>query len=108
MIDIDKLSEGIDYDIRPIDEVDNEQAWQVFVKTGVYRDMVMMFTRVKFDGPNSRLTFQLDAMNLDQTTPEMTDGLKNHAADILEDIIKTNLAKGTLVIDDDDNNATAD
>ena len=104
MIDLDKIAEGIDYEIQPFDGSDNEQSWQVFVKTGVYRQMVLLFTSIKFDGPNSKLTFALNAMNLDLSEPEITQALKDHAADILEDIIKSNLAKGTLVIEDDKDN----
>ena len=55
-IDIDKISEGIDYELIPA-AVDNEQAWDVRFLRGDYVETVIRYGNVAFDGKEKCLKF---------------------------------------------------
>ena len=105
MINLDKLSEGIHYVLHKMDAVDNEQAWEVEFREGKYKGTTCAYGNVKFDGVSNKLAFTLAIRqtpidNLSAEDPEF----KEYAGIILEDLIKTNLANGTLVYGENKNN----
>ncbi|MAI05356.1 MAG: hypothetical protein CMA07_06555 [Euryarchaeota archaeon] len=95
-IDIDKISEGIDYELVPAN-ADNEQAWDVRILTGDFVESVIRYGNVSFDGAEKCLKFNFRIMS--SPDPELSTDfvpLQEHAADILEDILERSYAQGTL------------
>lgn len=99
MIDLNKLCEGIDYQIIPFPEVDNDQAWVVSILRGSYTGYRLFFTGIEYDGTSGQLRFRLDVLN-DSDFVSADGDLQNYAFDLLTDIIKNGIANGSLVIDD--------
>jgi len=105
MINMEKPCEGIHYVLHKMDGVDNDQAWEIELREGKYKGTIVAFGNVKFDGINNKLAFQLSIRetpidDLSAKDPEFED----YAGIILEDLIKTNLANGTLVYGENENN----
>jgi len=100
MIDLNKPCEGVDYVIVPFTEVENDQAWQVVIQTGEFKDTAMLFTHIEYSGPHNQLKFRLDAVNVDGTEVKITESMQNYSFKVLEDIVRTGLANGSIVIDD--------
>lgn len=98
MINLEKPCEGIHYVLNKMAGVDNSQAWEVEIKEGKYKGTVIAYGNVQYDGVNNKLSFALGIRettlpNLSNKDPEFED----YAGFILEDLIKNNLANGTLV-----------
>lgn len=104
MIDLNKPCEGIDYVIVPLDGTDNEQAWQVVIQTGQFKDTAMLFTNIEYSGAKNQLKFRLDAVRVDGSDVIIDESMQDYSFSVLEDIIKTGLANGSIVIDDKDSN----
>ena len=95
-INVDKISEGIDYELIPA-EADNEQAWDLRILTGDFVETVIRYGNVSFDGAEKCLKFNFRIMS--SPDPELSTTfvpLQEHAADILEDILERSYAQGTL------------
>jgi hypothetical protein len=94
-IDVNKVSEGIDYILIPVDYVDNEAAWDVRILRGEFTETVIRYGTIRFDGERDCLTFDfrvvttphfdLDSSNVD---------LQEFAADIMEDILERGIRDG--------------
>lgn len=102
MINVNKPSEGLDYVIKPIPEITNDQAWLVEVKTGPYKGYQLVFTRIEYNGKTGTIRFQLDTLSEEEV--EITTELEDFAFEILQDVIKTGLANGSVVLNDKDSN----
>lgn len=104
MIDLDKPCEGLDYEIQPFEQDNNEQAWFVKVLRGKWAGAMIWFTHVEYNGITSRLRFKLDAINGDSDTTFLLDtsdiDLQDFAFKILQDIIRNGIANGSIVLDD--------
>jgi hypothetical protein len=105
MINLEKPCEGIHYVLHRMPNVSNDQAWEVELKEGVYKGTVLVYGNVQYDGINNKLMFKLGIRetpieNLSNKDPELED----YAGIILEDLIKNNLANGTLVYGKNENN----
>lgn len=94
-IDVDKVSDGIDYELIPVEYVDNEAAWDVRILRGEFTETVIRYGTIRFDGERDCLTFDFRVV----TTPHFdldsnnTD-LQEFAADILEDILERGIQEG--------------
>lgn len=106
MIDLDKPCEGLDYDIQPFQQDNNEQAWFVKVLRGKWAGAMLWFTHVEYSGVASRLRFQLAGINGDSDTTALLDttdtDLQDFAFMVLQDIIRNGIASGSIVFDDKD------
>ena len=105
MINLEKPCEGIHYALNIMEDVDNDQAWQIELLEGKYTGTTVTYGQVKFDGVNNKLAFKLAIRetpieDLSVDDPEFRD----YAGVILEDLIKTNLANGNLVYGENENN----
>lgn len=105
MINLEKPCEGIHYVLNKMPGVDNDQAWEVLIKEGVYKDTAVVYGGVRYDGIKNTLSFKLviretPIENLTNTDPEFEE----YAGLILEDLIKNHLANGTLVYGKNENN----
>lgn len=94
-IDVDKVSEGIHYELIPVEYVDNEAAWDVRILRGEFTETVIRYGTIKFDGERDCLTFDFRVV----TTPHFdldsnNVDLQEFAADILEDILDRGIREG--------------
>ena len=95
-IDVNKISEGIDYELIPA-AVDNEQAWDVRLLRGDFIETVIRYGNVAFDGKEKCLKFNFKIINSpDQELTTTYEPLQEHAADVLEDILEKSYHNGTL------------
>ena len=97
-LNIDKVCAGLDYDLIPVEDSPNDQAWDFRILRGDFVETVIRYGNVAFDGKRDCLTFNFVIVYTPDpdVTTEDTD-LQEHAADILEDILETAHAEGWLV-----------
>ena len=92
MINIDKPSEGVDYIIETLPEVSNEQAWKVVIINGPYKGASVVFGNIQYNGIDNKLIYKMTCDVFDVNDSQF----KDYTGQILEDIIKSHLANGTL------------
>lgn len=99
---LDKPCEGTDYKLVPVDDVDNDQAWDVLFLRGPFPETTIRYGAIKFDGERDCLTFNFFVVQspIEDLTSEVPE-LQEYAADVLEDILDNAIAKGQLVTGDD-------
>ena len=98
-MDIDRLSEGVDYEFVPAANDDN--AWQVRMLTGPFPETVIMFDKLSVDGKEEQINFNftiiespaedltVDDADLQQAVGSvlfyiLEDSLTNMTADVQE------------------------
>lgn len=96
------MQEGVDYELIPAEEIDNEQAWDVRFLSGDFVETVVRYGKIRFDGTRDCLTFNFIIV-YSPIEELFTDNveLQEHCADVLEGILDDAVAKGTLVTGDD-------
>jgi len=97
------LKENVDYELIPVDYVDNEQAWDVRLLTGIYTETVIRFGNVAVDGKADQMTFNFKVM--ESPDPELTSedvDLQAVAGDTLLAIIEDSIKNNSVVIKDKD------
>lgn len=103
---IQTVSEGIDYELVPADELDNEQAWNVRILEGDYVETVIRFGNIGVDIENEALTFNfMIVYTPDDTLSEDDESLQDYAATILDNILENAIEQDALVMgtpNDDD------
>ena len=102
MIDLEKPLEGVDYTIEPLEGLDNEQAWKVVVRKGLYKDKTLIYNQIQYNGKTQRIKYQLHVINESNELEQMTPEIDDYAFNILVDIIKTGITNGSVVLDDKD------
>lgn len=95
MIDIDKVSEGIHYELIPVEYVDNEAAWDIRILRGAFTESVIRFGTIRYDGVRDCLTFDFRVVTspdeyLDSNNVELQD----FAGAILEDVLERGMTEG--------------
>lgn len=103
MIDLDKVSEGVDYQLVPVTDSTNQQAWDVRFLTGLFSECVVRYGNVSFKEDMMTFNFTLISTPDDQVTEDNVD-LQQHAGVVLEDIIARAIADGSIVTKDKDGN----
>lgn len=97
-LNLDKVSEGVDYSLIPVEDSPNDQAWDVRILRGDFTETVIRYGNVAFNEIKDCLTFNYKVIY--SPDPMLTSDdlqLQEHAADILEDILETAYAEGWLV-----------
>jgi hypothetical protein len=95
MINLDKVSEGIDYELIPVDYVDNEAAWDVRILRGVFSETVLRYGTIKFDGERDCLTFDFRVVTSPDMDLDSNDlDLQQYAGEVLEDILERGIQEG--------------
>lgn len=96
MIDLNKVSEGIDYNIVP--NTENDDRWAVEILRGDYQATGFIFDKIEFDGTTGQLKFKLTAIDLRSGSALNSDyqDLQLYAGAVLEDIIKNGIASGAV------------
>src|SRR6056300_1565732 len=99
-LDLDKLSEHIDYKLIPT-EIEGSQHWDVFILRAPFDGTTIRYGNISFDGATQEIKFNFDVVTA--TDPDiLSDGVNNVelqelAADILTDILEAAVKEGTMV-----------
>ena len=101
MINLDKVCEGIHYTIIDVADGDPSQVWLVRILEGEFKDIVMRIDEVRIDGKHGTLQYRVDSMK-DNKEIDQTEQLLDFSGDIIEDILRTQISNGSMVIDGQD------
>jgi len=102
MINLDRVSEGIHYELIPDDDI-NEQAWNVRIKEGDFVETVIRFGNISFVGEELHFSFALIS-SPDENLTEDSHELQDFAALILEDVLEKAATDGSLALREKDDN----
>ena len=95
MINLDKMSEGVDYELIPVEYVDNEAAWDVRILRGEFTETVLRFGTIKYDGERDCLTFDFRVVDSpDDELDSSSEDLQEFSGAILEDILERGINEG--------------
>tara|TARA_B100001094_G_scaffold45084_1_gene40021 strand:+ start:48 stop:356 length:309 start_codon:yes stop_codon:yes gene_type:complete len=99
MIDVDKLSEGIDYKLIPAP--DNEQAWNIRVLTGPYIETVVQFGAISINGPEEAINFNFTIIESPDDSLTVEDKhFQEFCGLVLHDVIEMAISKDELIMKD--------
>jgi len=91
-------SEGIDYELTPAEDVENEQAWDVRILRGPFTETVIRFGNIALNETEGCLNFNFMIISTpDDSLTEDREDLQNFAADILESVLENAYTDGQLV-----------
>jgi len=99
MINVDKLSEGVDYELIPAP--DNEQAWNIRVLTGPYVETVVRFGAISINGPEEAINFNFEIIESpdDSLSPD-DEQFQTFCGLVLHDVIEMAISKDELIMKD--------
>ena len=104
-LNLEKVCEGIHYQLIPVEDHPNEQAWHIRILRGQFTETVISYGNISFDGTRDCLTFNFIVVySPDSDLTSENVELQEFAADILEDILETAHAQGWLVTEDRNGN----
>ena len=95
MINVNKVSEGVDYELIPVEYVDNEAAWDLRILRGEFTESVLRYGTITFDGVRDCLAF--DFRVVDSPDPDLDSSnevLQEFAALMLGDILERGISEG--------------
>jgi len=101
VIDLDKVCEGIDYELVPVEDNPNSQAWHIRILKGDFTETVISMGNVALadDADEPYLKFNFSIITTpDSTLTEEDISLQDYAATILEDIMERGIADGSVVV----------
>jgi|TARA_B110000977_G_C11017241_1_gene469938 hypothetical protein len=99
-IDINKASEGIDYEMVPSAELmEAEQSWDIRVMSGIFIESVIRFGNISIDGPKGQITFNFTVISspIEDLTPENID-LQNKCGDILHSVLEDAISRDEVLL----------
>ena len=98
-MDIDRLSEGVDYEFVPA--ANDEQAWQVRMLTGPFPETVIMFDKLSVDGKEEQINFNFTIIEspAEDLTVDNID-LQQAVGSVLFYILEDSLSNNTAEITD--------
>jgi hypothetical protein len=106
MINVDKMSEGLDYNLIPTDDTDNDQAWDVRLEKH-FPETVIRFGNIKFDGVRDCLTFDFMVKSSpDNELSSQNTELQEVMGAVLEDILERAYQEGWMITGDEIGNKT--
>ena len=96
MINVDKLSEGIDYELIPSPE--NEQSWWIRVLSGPYVETVIQFGAISINGPEEAINYNFEIIETpgDSLTPDNED-FQQFTGLVLHDVIEMAIMRDELI-----------
>jgi len=93
-----KVSEDIDYELTPTEDVENEQAWDVRVLRGPFTETVIRFGNIALNETEGCLNFNFMVVSSpDETLNEDREDLQVFVGDILESVLENAIANGSLL-----------
>ena len=98
---LDKLSEGVHYEIIP--QTDDTRGWDVRLLEE-YPETVIRYGNVAFDGKRDALTFNYDIVSSPDPDLQIENNLtfQEYCGRILSNIIEQSISEGTLLAQDKD------
>jgi len=98
VININKMSEGLDYELIPA-KIENEQAWWVRILTGPFVETVISFGNVQINGKEEQLHFNFTIVESpDSSLNPDNVGFQNACGSILHDILDKAASREDLVL----------
>ena len=99
MINIDKLSEGVDYELIPSTESANDQAWWIRFLSGPFVETVVQFGNVRVNGKQEQIHFNFTVVEspIDGLSPDDVD-FQNYVGSVLHDVLDNAIAKKEVVM----------
>ena len=96
MINVDKLSEGVDYELIPSPE--NEQSWWIRVLTGPYVETVIQFGAISINGPEEAINYNFEIIETpdDSLTPD-DENFQQFTGLVLHDVIEMAIMRDELI-----------
>lgn len=99
MINIDKLSEGVDYKLIPSPE--NDQSWWIRVLTGPYVETVIQFGAITINGPDEAIHYNFEIIETpDDTLNTDDENFQQYTGLVLHDVIEMAILKDELLMED--------
>ena len=103
MVDINKVSENIHYQLIP--QQDNEsEGWDVRLLEGPQPETVIRYGTVSIDGKDDQMRWNMEIVSTPDenlTTESLT--LQEYCGNILLDILETSIAEGSAIFRDQEN-----
>lgn len=103
MVDINKVSENIHYQLIP--QQDNEsEGWDVRLLEGPHPETVIRYGTVSIDGKDDQMRWNMEIVSSPDenlTTESLT--LQEYCGNILLDILETSIAEGSAIFRDQEN-----
>ena len=92
------MSEGVDYELTPCDQVENNQAWDIRVLRGEFVETVLRFGNISFNEENDCLNFNfLVISSPNSSATEENEALQIFAGDILQSVLEDAIANDALL-----------
>lgn len=92
------MSEGVDYELTPCDQVENDQAWDIRVLRGEFVESVLRFGNISFNEENDCLNFNfLVISSPNSSATEENETLQIFAGDILQSVLEDAIANDALL-----------
>lgn len=93
-----RVSEDIDYELTPTEDVENEQAWDVRILRGPFTETVIRFGNIALNETEGCLNFNFMVVSSpDETLNEDREDLQVFVGDILESVLENAISKGSLL-----------
>ena len=98
-IDIYKKSEGVHYELIPLEE--DSQAWAIRIIEGPFSETVIKYGRTEFDGTGDdtimKFSFEIISSPDEDLNVKTNTELQQWAGDILQDLIAIGIGTGATV-----------
>jgi len=93
-----RVSEDIDYELTPAEDVENEQAWDVRILRGPFTETVIRFGNISLNETEGCLNFNFVIISTpDDSLTEEREDLQIFVGDILESVLENAIADGQLL-----------
>lgn len=100
MLNLDKPLEGVDYEILqapPSEDGKPDYSIVLFkILSKQWKGFIVLASGVKLDGINNKLSFSYHATDLNGQLVASTEQLSTFVAEVMEDIIRTQIANGGI------------
>jgi hypothetical protein len=100
-IDVNKVSEGVHYELIPMEE--DSQAWAIRILEGAFSETVIKFGNVEFDGRGDDTIMKYNFFIVSTPDDDLTEEdtyLQKWAGDILQDVIANGIETGATMFKD--------
>lgn len=97
------MTEGVDYELTPCDQVENDQAWDIRVLRGEFVESVLRFGNISFNEENDCLNFNfLVISSPNSSATEENETLQIFAGDILQSVLEDAIKNDALLTKEKD------
>ena len=96
---VDKVLDKVDYELIPVEDHPNEQAWQIRILRGEFVETILRFGNIAFNETKQCLNFNFFIVS--SPDPDLTvknKDLQEFAARILEDVLDIAHKQGRLAM----------